>query len=166
MPGRLRARSTNLAVLRTAEVVWPSATLFQGLGSLPLFNPDLDAPPLPPPAAALRAEIHRSSAILFCTPEYAGALPGPFKNLLDWTIGDDQPGSIYEKPVGWINARPHGAHHAHEELRRVLGYASAKIIEGACVEVPVTPSMVADDGLIVDARTRDAIRAVVTALAG
>lgn len=25
---------------------------------------------------------------MFCTPEYAGALPGSFTNLLDWTVGD------------------------------------------------------------------------------
>jgi chromate reductase len=164
VPGSLRASSTNLAVLRTALALWPSAALFEGLGSLPLFNPDLDAPPLPLGADALRAEIHRSSAILFCTPEYAGALPGGFKNLLDWTIGDDQPESISGKPVGWINARPHGALDAHAELRRVLTYANARIIEPACAEVPVIPSMVGEDGLIADALTRDSIRAVLTVL--
>jgi NAD(P)H-dependent FMN reductase len=164
VPGSLRASSTNLALLRTAQALWPSGILFAGLGSLPLYNPDLDGPPLPAAAAALRAEIHQSTAILFCTPEYAGALPGVFKNLLDWTIGDEHPGSIYDKSVGWINARPHGAVHAHAELRRVLNYANANIIEAACAEIPVTPSMVGANGLITDPPTREAIRAVLTAL--
>lgn len=53
--------------------------------------------------------------VVFSVPEYAGALPGSFKNLLDRTIGDDQPGSIYEKPVAWINASPRGAVNAHEQ---------------------------------------------------
>ncbi|WP_306796085.1 NAD(P)H-dependent oxidoreductase [Nocardia sp. XZ_19_369] len=26
-------------------------------------------------------------SVLFCTPEYAGTLPGSLKNLLDWTVG-------------------------------------------------------------------------------
>jgi NAD(P)H-dependent FMN reductase len=39
--------------------------------------------------------------VLFCTPEYAGALPGSFENLLDWTVGG---GEMYRKPVAWINA--------------------------------------------------------------
>ena len=28
--------------------------------------------------------------MLFSAPEYAGALPGSFKNVLDWAVGDDQ----------------------------------------------------------------------------
>jgi len=44
----------------------------------------------------LRRQIAASDAVLFCTPEYAGALPGRFKNLLDWTVGG---GEIYGKPV-------------------------------------------------------------------
>ena len=56
--------------------------------------------------------------MLFSTPEYAGALPGSFKNLLDWTVGDDQPGSMNGKPVAWVNVSPRGAEHAHESLPR------------------------------------------------
>ena len=164
VPGSLRAASTNLSVLRTALAIWPGAVLFEGLGSLPLFNPDLEGPRLPRTAAELREQIHYSSAILFCTPEYAGALPGVFKNLLDWTIGDDHPRSLYEKLVGWLNARPHGAIEAHAELRRVLGYAHATIVEEACMEVPVTSSLVGDDGLIADGPTRELIRAALVAL--
>lgn len=51
---------------------------------LPHFDPDDDregAPP-PPPVAELRAEVATADALLLTTPEYAGALPGSFKNLL------------------------------------------------------------------------------------
>ena len=51
-------------------------------------------------AADLRQEIAAADAVLFCTPEYAGTLPGSFKNLLDWTVGG---GEIYGKPAVWIN---------------------------------------------------------------
>jgi hypothetical protein len=45
-----------------------------------------------------------SDALPFCTPEYAGALPGSFKNLLDRTVGG---GETYGMPVGWVNvSRP------------------------------------------------------------
>jgi hypothetical protein len=54
----------------------------------------------------------------------AGELPGSFENLLDWTIGDDQPGLIYQKHVAWFNVFAHGAVNAHESLRKVLGYAA------------------------------------------
>jgi NAD(P)H-dependent FMN reductase len=149
IPGSLRARSTNVAVLRTAREVAPAgmATIFyDGLAGLPHFNPDDDLDPVPPAVATLRAHIRGADAVLLSTPEYAGALPGSFKNLLDWTIGDDQPGSIYEKPVGWINASSRGAVDAHESLRKVLGYAHATIVEAACTVIPITGSDVGGGG--------------------
>jgi NAD(P)H-dependent FMN reductase len=138
-------------VLRTARVCAPErvdAVFFDGMRDLPHFDPDLDGDALPGPVVQLRTEVRRADALCFSTPEYAGALPGSFKNLLDWLIGDDRPGSIYEKRVGWINASPRGAVHAHESLRLVLGYAHARIVEAACVDIGVNHGDVGDDGLV------------------
>lgn len=168
--GSLRRGSTNTALLRTAQVLAPQGTtavLYDGLGQLPHFDPDLDRDPLPPAVAELRAAVRQAGAILFCTPEYAGALPGSFKNLLEWTIGDDQPGSIYEKPVAWVNvsASPTGAADAHASLRKVLGYAHAAVIEEACASIPVPRHAVGTDGLIDDPAIRSEALRVLTALA-
>jgi chromate reductase, NAD(P)H dehydrogenase (quinone) len=167
--GSLRAGSTNTAVLRTAQAVAPAGietVLYEGMAGLPHFNPDDDAEgaPVHPAVAELRAAVAAADALLLSTPEYAGALPGSFKNLLDWTIGDDQPGSIYEKPVAWINTSPRGAAHAHESLRLVLGYAHATIVEKACISIPVTASDVDERGLIVDAATRERLTQSLAAL--
>jgi chromate reductase len=166
--GSLRKQSTNGAALRTALQVAPAgvtATLFDGFGDLPHFNPDDDVAPLHPAVSALRTSIRSADALLFSTPEYAGALPGSFKNLLDWTIGDDQPGSIYEKPVTWINASPRGAADAHESLRKVLGYAGAQIVEPACAHIPVTAADNTDGGAIENPVIRDGIAACLSRLA-
>jgi chromate reductase len=166
--GSLRARSTNAAVLRTAQAVAPDdveADRYGGLALLPHFNPDDDVDPLPPTVVDLRSQIRRADAVLFSTPEYAGGLPGSFKNLLDWTIGDEQVGSIYEKPVAWINASPRAAVDAHASLRTVLGYAHATIVEEACLHVPVTSAMVGDDQLIHDGAARDQIAGALRRLA-
>ncbi len=160
IPGSLRSRSTNIAVLRTARLVAPpgcSSILFEGLAELPHFNPDADVEPLHPAAADLRARIRAADALLFSTPEYAGGLPGSFKNLLDWTVGDEHVGSIYEKPVAWINASPRGAANAHESLRKVLGYVKASIVESACAHIPVTEALLSDEGLIPDPSIRTRI---------
>lgn len=166
--GSLRDRSTNTAVLRTVAAAAPEgieARVFEGLGDLPHFNPDDDATPLHPAVATLRGEIRMSDALLFSTPEYAGALPGSFKNLLDWTIGDGEVGSIYEKPVAWINASPRGAERAHESLQAVLGYAHAVVVESACTHIPVTGAMVGEDGLISDPDARGQIGSALRELA-
>jgi NAD(P)H-dependent FMN reductase len=158
--GSLRRTSTNTAVLRTAAALAPdgvTTALYDALAALPHFNPDDDVAPLHPAVIELRAQIRRADAVLFSTPEYAGALPGSFKNVLDWTIGDDQPGSIYEKPVAWINTSVRSAADAHDELRRVLGYAHATIIEPACAHIPVASALIGDDDLVHDPTVRDQI---------
>ncbi len=118
--------------------------------ALPAFNPDNDGAPLPGPVTGLRTAIRAADGLLVSTPEYAGGLPGAFKNLLDWTVGDDQPGSMNEKPVAWVNVAARGAPNAHESLRKALGYVNATIVEPACLTVPVTTAMVNEDGLVAD----------------
>ncbi len=164
--GSVRAGSVNEATLRTATAVAPegiTAILYKGLGALPHFNPDDDHEPLHPAVADLRARIGAADALLFCTPEYAGALPGSFKNLLDWTVGGVE---IGEKPCAWINASsaPTGAVFAHESLRRVLGYTGARIVEDACARIPVPRQAVGADGLVHDPELRAEILTKLTAL--
>ncbi len=169
--GSTRGGSTNTAVLRTAQTVAPAEAntlLYERLAELPAFNPDDDHDPLPEPVDELRRSIRECSAILLCTPEYAGALPGAFKNLLDWTIGDGAPGSIYRKPVAWINASspasPSGGAGAHESLATVLGYVGADIIDPACRRLPLIRTMVSADGLVTDPDAKDLISRVVQTL--
>lgn len=152
--GSLRKGSINEAVLRTASTLLPAgvtATIYKDLAELPHFNPDRDQHPLPPVVADLRAHIDAADGLLFCTPEYAGALPGSFLNLLDWTVGGTE---ISEMPAGWINASTNdsigGARLAHESLRTVLEYTGADIVEGACVRIPVARAMIDSDGIVRD----------------
>jgi NAD(P)H-dependent FMN reductase len=165
--GSLRSRSTNTSVLRTLRDLAPfglTYVLYERLGDLPHFNPDADGPLLHPAVADLRAQIHQAGAVVFSTPEYAGALPGSFKNLLDWTIGDDHPRSIHQKPVAWINSSPRGASAAHNSLRSVLHYANAELVEGACIDISVTTAMLDRDGLVGDPTVRDALARLVSNL--
>jgi chromate reductase, NAD(P)H dehydrogenase (quinone) len=165
--GSLRSGSTNTAALETARLVAPpglSMTFYEGMATLPHFNPDDDLDT--PPAAVLdyRARLQAADAVLLSTPEYAGALPGSFKNALEWTVGS---GDLMNKPVGWINASgsPTKAADAYDSLRKVLGYVGAVIVEDACADVPVPRSAVGPDGAVTDPAIRDRIAAVVAALA-
>lgn len=99
--GSTRLATTNTAFCRTAVSCAPpgvTVSAFEGLAGLPHFNPDDDHEPLPPAVAALRSSVAGADAVLFCTPEYAGALPGSFKNLLDWSVGGTP---FTDKPVAW-----------------------------------------------------------------
>lgn len=169
--GSLREGSSNAALLKTALGLLPlgvSAELYGGLATLPHFNPDDDVEngPLHPAVLELRQRIGEADALLFSTPEYAGALPGSFKNLLDWTVGGSE---MYGKPVAWINtatlAAPTGGADAHASLRKVLGYLSADIAEPACVRVPVARHFVEPDGCIHDPGLQKALAEALATLA-
>ncbi|MEJ7560902.1 MAG: NADPH-dependent FMN reductase [Ilumatobacteraceae bacterium] len=165
--GSTRAASSNTSALRTVAAMAPSEVVTEldtSLAELPAFNPDDDVDPLPPTVAALRERISAADAVLFCTPEYAGALPGSFKNLLDWTVGGM---AIQGKPVGWINisSMPAGARDAHGSLATVLRYVDARVIDGACAAVPIRRDQIGTNGLIDDPSVRDEFRRVIDALA-
>jgi chromate reductase len=169
--GSLRAGSTNSATLRTAAALAPDgveATIYDGMGHLPHFNPDddpADGVGLDPEVAALRAALAEVDALLLSTPEYAGALPGSFKNLLDWTVGG---GQTYEMPVAWINvsgaAAPSGGADVHDSLRKVLGYTGARIVEEAVLRLPLARDDIGADGLIAPPPPREAIVGAVRTL--
>jgi chromate reductase len=163
--GSTRGASTNTAALRTMQATAPdgvTTVLYDGISDLPAFNPDDDRDPLPPVVADLRGQIAAADAVLFCTPEYAGCLPGSFKNLLDWTVGG---GEIYGKPVAWINVAAEGRGlGAQASLRTVLGYVGAARVEAACRSVLVPRAAVGPDGLVTDDRVRAEVAEVLRAL--
>jgi chromate reductase, NAD(P)H dehydrogenase (quinone) len=164
--GSTRAASTNTAALRTARAVAPghiATVLYDRMADLPAFNPDDDWDPLPPLVGELRAHIGSADAVLFCTPEYAGALPGSFKNLLDWTVGG---GEMYDKPVAWINVAPEGrGANVDASLRTVLGYLGAVVVEPACTRVIVPRDAVDRDGRITSVEIRAQIQDALGAFA-
>lgn len=170
--GSLRGGSTNSALLRTAaelEIPGIALTLYGGMGDLPHFNPDDDDPggaDLHPAVRELREQLRRSDAVLFSTPEYAGALPGSFKNVLDWTVGG---GETYAMPVAWVNtagpAAPSGGADAEASLRKVLGYTGSRVVEAAVGRIPVPRDAIGADGLIAAAEIREPLAATLQALA-
>ncbi len=143
--GSTRDQSTTTAALRAIRAGRGDAVLYDGLVDLPAFVPGEDPPP---PVQALSAAIRAADAVLFCTPEYAGTLPGSLKNLLDWTVGD---GDLDGKPAGWITVAGSGrGHGAEATLRTVLGYVGAAVVDLPRIPVPrdaITDGEITDPAL-------------------
>jgi len=163
--GSTRAGSTNTAALRTAaglEIPGIAAVAWARLVDLPAFVPDDGAPP-PAAVVALRELLAAADAVVFCTPEYAGTLPGSLKNAIDWLVGS---GELYRKPAAWINvgARGRGAG-AEATLATVLGYVDADVIGAACVRIPVARDAVGADGLVHDPEVRARLAAQLATVA-
>ena len=126
--GSLRRVSANRAALEAARELAPASLrleLYSGMGTLPLFDPDTEAGPLPQAVYDLREAVGRADALLIACPEYAHGIPGAFKNLLDWLVGAlEFPG----KPVLLLNTSARGSHHAQDALMEVLRTMSARLL--------------------------------------
>jgi chromate reductase len=144
--GSLRAASINSALLRaTARLAPPGIgiRLYQGLDTLPLFNPDLDAD-AQLTVADFRRQILAADAVLIASPEYAHGITGVLKNALDWMVGND---SFVNKPVLLFNASPMSVH-AHASLREIISVMSARIMEEASITVPLRGARLDEDGIV------------------
>ena len=162
LSGSTRDRSLHTSALRTADTFAPagiSTSLFQGLRTLPAFVPGEQDPP---DVTELRSRVNAADALLFCTPEYAGSLPGSLKNLLDWLI---EGGDLNGKPAAWLSVSPPEQDDgARTALETVLGHGSARVLKPACVRVPLGPEAVGADGLIADTRLHMALLDMLQAL--
>jgi chromate reductase, NAD(P)H dehydrogenase (quinone) len=143
--GSLRSRSSNTAVLRAARTLAPSGVdiiLYERLGALPHFNPDLDGDKPPESVLELRYEVGLADGLLISSPEYAHGVPGSLKNALDWLVASVEfPG----KAVALLNTSPR-ATHAPAQLNEILMTMGARLIPEAAVTLalPVRTSDGAD----------------------
>ena len=163
LSGSLRAASSNTALLRAVVRLAPSdmaVELFDGLGRLPLFNPDLEATS-PSPVAYLREQIMSADALIIASPEYAHGITGVMKNALDWMVGCE---AFVNKPVALLNASPR-ATHAQAALREIVSVMSARIIENASITVPILGSNLSEDGIVLHPEISAPLRAALAALA-
>jgi len=138
--GSLRADSYNTALARAAAERAPEGTeieLYDRLGEIPPFDADGDGEDTPEVVRDLRERISEADALLLVTPEYNGSISGVLKNAIDWASRPPRGGaSIWGRTAAVAGATTgqFGAIWAQQDLRRILGIAGARVIEG---ELPV-----------------------------
>lgn len=160
--GSLRAASINSALLRATLRLAPKdmdIVLFNSVGSLPLFNPDLETR-LPPQVSAFHNAVAETDALLIASPEYAHGVTGAMKNVLDWLVSFEP---FIHKPVAIFNASPR-AHHADAALREILKTMSAVIVEAASITIPLLGAGLGEEGMLDSPVVSGAIRSALTQL--
>lgn len=165
--GSLRAASSNTTLLRAAARLAPDGVdvvLYDGLGSLPHFSPDLDRvlddPALPSSVRDLRTRVGAADALVISSPEYAHGIPGSLKNALDWLVGGSE---IPGMPVALINASPRSVH-AQASLAETLRTMSADLVPGSPFTVALSGRGLDEDGMVADAEVQATVEAVFSAL--
>ncbi|MGH3814745.1 MAG: NADPH-dependent FMN reductase [Pseudonocardiaceae bacterium] len=132
--GSLRAASNNTKLLRAAAGLAGEGVrlhLWDDLRLVPPFSEDDEREPARP-VQALRLAIAGADALLIATPEYNGSIPGQLKNAVDWVSRPYGDAVLTGKPVAVVGASPSpsGAAGAQAELRKVLGRAGARVLDG------------------------------------
>ncbi len=161
--GSLRAVSSNTALLRAAARLAPpkvEIALYQGLGELPHFNPDLEGRE-PPAVIDFLARVRAADGLLISSPEYAHGVPGAMKNALDWLVSDEH---FMGKPVALFNASPL-ATYAQASLLETITVMSARVVAEAFIAVPVSGKKLDEDGIATHPEISGTVRAALKAFA-
>ncbi|GGD01179.1 NADPH-dependent FMN reductase [Undibacterium terreum] len=160
--GSLRTHSSNTALLHAAAQLAPAGiavSVYDGVGDLPLFNPDLEGQE-PVSVLELRRQLRVSHCVIISSPEYAHGVTGAIKNLLDWVVGS---GELVDKPVALLNASAR-ATWSHAALTEILTVMNARLIPAASLTIPLINNAVTLEDILSNGDQVATLRLALSAL--
>jgi chromate reductase len=168
--GSLRKASFNRALLRAAIELAPAGMtieIFEGIGTLPLYDADVEAAGDPAPVTAWKTAIARADALLIATPEYNYGVPGALKNAVDWASRPPGNCVLNGKPAALMGASPGGQGTARAQLalRQSFVFTDTRTLQQPELLVSRVHEKIDKDGRLTDEPTRKAIRKLLDALA-
>jgi len=157
--GSLRKESFSRKVANAVAELAPPSLRFThvDIGSLPLYNQDLDPDNVPAAWTAFRDAIRPLDAVLFVTPEYNRSVPGVLKNAID--VGSRPYGkSVWNgKPGGVISVSPGaiGAYGANHHLRQSLVFLNVPAMQQPEAYIGGADKLFDGNGKLTNDSTRD-----------
>jgi chromate reductase len=166
--GSLRRGSYNRALLRSAQSLAPAdmrLDLFD-LHDVPFYDADVEKKGDPGAVTVLKRRVREADALVIATPEYQHSLPGVLKNALDWASRPPKDPPLKGKPIAMMGATPgrYGTARAQAELRKVLAYNDAVVVNRPEVLVANARETFGEAGELVDETARDLVRELLTTL--
>ncbi|PSB46151.1 NADPH-dependent FMN reductase [Chamaesiphon polymorphus] len=164
--GSLRSNSSNTNILRSMMELATDRvelSIYDGMGELPHFNPELDDELAIAAVQDWRTQLQAADGILFCTPEYAHGVPGSLKNALDWIVSS---GEFMHKPTAVISASPSpdGGAKANAALVQTLRVMMAEIADGSILCIPAVYNKFNDRSELTDLETELALSSLLASL--
>lgn len=122
--------------------------------NMPVYDGDIETLGLPEGVQRLAALIQESKALIVCTPEYNGSIPGALKNALDW-VSRVKPNPLSGKHVLLLAASPgalggvRSLWHSRQPFDVLECYVYPKM-----VGVPKAHVVLAEEGKIADEKIK------------
>jgi chromate reductase len=145
--GSIKTDSANYKLIQTIQSMSKGlfeVEVFDGLSSLPYFNPNPEEENSHQNVVAFRNKIQVADGLLICTPEYVFSLPGILKNALEWTVSTTV---FMDKPVALITASSSGEI-AHESLLLIMKTLGVKTTAETCLLIQGIKSKMNTNGTI------------------
>ena len=156
LSGSLRKQSYNTALLKAMRELHGASLkieIYDGLGSIPAFDPMLSDNQVPSIVDDIIEKMTSSSGIIICTPEYAHGIPGALKNTLDWLVNSVE---LVLKPVAVMSVSTSGlgGYRAHSSLIQVLSAMNWNVVIEASLSLPYAKNRFDQNLTLTDAITR------------
>jgi chromate reductase, NAD(P)H dehydrogenase (quinone) len=166
--GSLRRGSYNRALLRSAQSLAPDDMRLElfDLHDVPFYDADVEKQGDPEPVSALKRRVREADALVIATPEYQHSLPGVLKNALDWASRPPKDPPLRRKPIAMMGATTgrYGTARAQAELRKVLAYNDAIVLNRPEVLVANAGETFDEAGELVDEKAREFVRELLVSL--
>ncbi|PCK81123.1 NADPH-dependent FMN reductase [Rhizobium sophoriradicis] len=133
--GSTRRASTNTALLHALQAAADQThalSVYDRVGELPVFSPDLELDP-PPAVSALVQAIADADGLILASPEYIRSIPGGLKNAIDWLVSREE---VVGKPI----VLTHASHRGDDmlgQLRVILATLSDRFNEELFLRLPL-----------------------------
>ncbi|MGD0431457.1 MAG: NAD(P)H-dependent oxidoreductase [Acetobacteraceae bacterium] len=166
--GSLRKGSLNRHAANALISMAPSRMELQiiEIGSLPLYNQDLDASP-PQPWVAFREQVKAADAVLFVTPEYNRSVPGVLKNAIDvgsrpygQNVWNGKPGAVMSASPGAV-----GGFGANHHLRQSMVFLNVPMMQQPEAYVGGAANLFDEAGNLTNESTQKFFKAFIDAFA-
>jgi NAD(P)H-dependent FMN reductase len=150
LSGSARRESTNTALLRAVSRAAPEGVevaVYDGIGRLPVFSPDLEAEPLPDAVANYIGRAEAADGLIIASPEYVRSIPGGLKNAVDWLVSRD---TLAAKPIALLHAS-HRGDDMLAALRVVMATVSERFAPDIFLRFPLLTKTQAEIADFIDA---------------
>ena len=159
-----------MLVLEAVKELVPAGTTVEivDIGSLPMFNQDVEASAFPADAQVLKDKIKAADGVLIATPEYNRSIPGVLKNAIDWTSRPYGQSAWTGKPVLTMGATGGtiGTALAQGHLKNILLYLDARVMGQPELYLTGITEKVNANGKLTDQNTREYLAKALTAFVG